>query len=76
MSNSKWEVERVVSTLENAASLLESAAAEVRRYSKKYEERNDDVYIVSAMSTIINLLPNVRLDMFLTGALYVERSEK
>lgn len=76
MSEESWEVKKVLSTLREAANILERTAKSIRHDADSYDERNDAVYIISAMQSIINMLPNVRLDMFLSGALYVERSNK
>jgi hypothetical protein len=60
--------------IENAASVLEDAAIDLRRQAKRMREGGDITIAAEAINTLANIWNNVRLDLFVTRPLRAYRA--
>jgi len=60
------DVEPTAEIIDKAASELERAAGELRRKAAAMREKGDIEYASEAISTLVNLWPNLRIDLLVT----------
>lgn len=63
------DVEPTAEAIDQAAEVLERAAAELRRRSNRMRQDGDITHAAEAMSTVQNIIPQMRLDLFVTRPL-------